>query len=379
MKTEIQYRTFDELLDSVKIDMKHLNLEGVIDTQQLIKIAIRVNYELGLKINPSKSRALEIKGGKAKLPPDFHVLNFALICDDTTTVVDVNDDKTYTQGIADGILEGVYLAQQYYLKNFVGTYNTTMDVLPGTNVITHNLNTTNVVVEAYAPDGTMLSFEITIPNGNSIYIISEAPTDISSVKFVIIGAPQTPTSTVPTTDPTTSVNGCQAELAIPPGEGTPQVYYTTNGKLNRAKTLTRLRIEKSKSVSPDCVNLQSTAYQSAYLKNGFIVTNFDEGTIYINYQSLMEDDDGNLLVMDHPLANEYYEYAMKQRIYEDLFFAGEQVTNFLQLVEQRLRAARNNALSFVNTPDFKTMERNWEMNRKAMYHKYYNMFKSYYP
>jgi hypothetical protein len=25
------------------------------------------------------------------------------------------------------------------------------------------------------------------------------------------------------------------------------------------------------------------------------------------------------------------------------------------------------------------MERNWEMNRKAMYHKYYNMFKSYYP
>jgi hypothetical protein len=93
----------------------------------------------------------------------------------------------------------------------------------------------------------------------------------------------------------------------------------------------------------------------------------------------MEDDDGNLLVMDHPLANEYYEYAMKQRIYEDLFFAGEQVTNFLQLVEQRLRAARNNALSFVNTPDFKTMERNWEMNRKAMYHKYYNMFKSYYP
>lgn len=103
MKTEIQYRTFDELLDSVKIDMKHLNLEGVIDTQQLIKIAIRVNYELGLKINPSKSRAIEVKGGKAKLPPDFNVLNFALICDDTTTVVDVNDDKTYTQGIADGI------------------------------------------------------------------------------------------------------------------------------------------------------------------------------------------------------------------------------------------------------------------------------------
>jgi hypothetical protein len=90
----------------------------------------------------------------------------------------------------------------------------------------------------------------------------------------------------------------------------------------------------------------------------------------------MEDDEGNLLVMDHPLVNEFYEYALKQRIYENLYMSGENVVNFLQLVEQRLKAARNNALSFVNTPDFRELKQVWEMNRKAQYHNYYNMFKS---
>ena len=59
-----------------------------------------------------------------------------------------------------------------------------------------------------------------------------------------------------------------------------------------------------------------------------------------------------------------------------MIFAGENVSQQLGLVEQRLRAARNNALGFVNTPDFAEMRKVWTMNRKAQYHNYYNMFKS---
>ena len=44
-----------------------------------------------------------------------------------------------------------------------------------------------------------------------------------------------------------------------------------------------------------------------------------------------------------------------------------------------LRAARNNALGFVNTPDFAEMRKVWTMNRRAQYHNYYNMFLSYAP
>jgi hypothetical protein len=93
----------------------------------------------------------------------------------------------------------------------------------------------------------------------------------------------------------------------------------------------------------------------------------------------MEDEEGNLMVLDNPYVNEYYEYAIKQRLLENLYMNGEDVVQKLNLIEQRLRAARNNALSLVNTPNFREMEQIWWTNRRAQYSKYYDMFKSYSP
>ncbi len=93
----------------------------------------------------------------------------------------------------------------------------------------------------------------------------------------------------------------------------------------------------------------------------------------------MEDDNGNLLVPDHDLLNDYYEYAFKSRIFENLYLNGEDVAQRMQLIEQRLKAARNQALGLVNTPNFREMEKMWWTNRKAMYGKYYYMFESYSP
>ena len=116
----------------------------------------------------------------------------------------------------------------------------------------------------------------------------------------------------------------------------------------------------------------------AWIKDGFIWTNFETGHLYINYQGTLQDAEGNLLVVDHPMINEYYEYALKKRILENLMMDGQNVTAQLQLVMGEYRAARNYALSIVNTPNFSEMQKVWAMNRKAMYAKYYDMFKSYY-
>ena len=70
---------------------------------------------------------------------------------------------------------------------------------------------------------------------------------------------------------------------------------------------------------------------------------------------------------------------MKSRIIENLFLNGEEVSQRLQLVESRLKPARTNALSLVNTPNFREMEQMWWTNRKAMYGKYYYMFMSHSP
>ena len=85
------------------------------------------------------------------------------------------------------------------------------------------------------------------------------------------------------------------------------------------------------------------------------------------------------MVPDHELINEYYEYALKERIIENLYINGEDVVQRLQLITPKLKAARNAALSLVNTPNFKEMEQLWWANRKAQYGKYYDMFKSYSP
>jgi hypothetical protein len=78
------------------------------------------------------------------------------------------------------------------------------------------------------------------------------------------------------------------------------------------------------------------------------------------------------------LINEYYEYAIKHRILENLYMSGEEVLQKMQLIEARLRASRNNALTIVNTPDFQEMFNLWQANRTAMYSRYYDMFKSNY-
>ena len=141
-----------------------------------------------------------------------------------------------------------------------------------------------------------------------------------------------------------------------------------------------LRITNTSHVSCECPNLNTQSHNLAEIQDGFLLTTFTTGKVYLSYQGMLENNEGDLLVLDHPYCNEYYEYAIKQRILENMVFAGETgAAQQLNLIEQRLRAARNNALSFINTPDFKDYLKIWEVNRKAQYHNYYNMFKSYPP
>ena len=138
-------------------------------------------------------------------------------------------------------------------------------------------------------------------------------------------------------------------------------------------------MKASQNIEYDCPNLYFNTSDEGWIKNGFLNTTFETGKVYLNYQGELVDDDGNLMVPDHELLNEYYEYALKQRIFENLFINGEDVAQRMKLVEAKLREARNNSLSLVNTPNFKEMEKLWWTNRRAMYSKYYDMFKSHNP
>lgn len=274
--TQLQYKTFDQLLDEVTTDFHTFNIEGMVDPAQLIKVAIRVNYELGLRIHKTKDVILDIEHGKSKLPHDFYVLNYASI---------------------------------------VGKYTVQDPVISGTHIEEKPLN----------------------------------------AQF---------TNDKPCVTPCVSACGNYVNLV-----------QTLKSEVRTYEEFYPLEVGHAKIVSEDCPNLHVKSHNKAQIRDGFIFTNVETGRVHLNYQGNMEDEDGNLLVLDHPLVNEFYEYALKQRILENLFMNGEDVGQRIQIVEQRMRAARNNALSIVNTPDYAEMQKLWATNRKAMYGKYYNMFK----
>jgi hypothetical protein len=287
MKIEPKYRTFDELLNEVATDFITYNTEGMIEPGQLIKVAQRVSYDLGLRIHGTKEKILDIEKSKTKLPDDFYVLNYAMLC-------------------------GKYTVQTPVMQG-----RQTEDIILDSSSCT----------KCGQPDPECTcekTYTVECNTGEKIFV-------------QVVEKRSFETRTYETFE----------KLAITP----------VTGKKDALTTHER----------------------AGYIKNGYIYTNIQEGRVFISYQGALEDSDGNLLVLDHPMINEYYEYAMKQRILENLYMNGEEVVQKLQLIEQRLRAARNNALTIVNTPDFAEMKQLWETNRKAQYAKYYDMFKSSYP
>ena len=80
----LRYRSFNQLLEDVSVDFNTFALENMIEPQQLIKLAKKLNYDLGLRINQTKEVILEVCHGKVKLPDDFYVFNYAMLCGEYT-------------------------------------------------------------------------------------------------------------------------------------------------------------------------------------------------------------------------------------------------------------------------------------------------------
>ena len=324
----LKYRSFNQLLEDVSVDLNTLALENMIEPQQLIKLAKKLNYDLGLRINQTKEVILEVCHGKVKLPDDFYVFNFALLC------------GTYTVNTGYNI-GGTNIQEVPYVE-----VPSTVDVC---SPITVNCRTCNA-----NPCNNTAGCDLNHP------IVDPIPVAYDPLN------PYGDTCIPPRVF--MNCKGDKYELVqIVGGSGETRTYSSTMP----------LRMKASQDIECNCPNLYWNTANEGWIQGGFLFTTLDTCKVYLNYQGQMEDDQGNLLVPDHDLLNEYYEYALKARIFENLYLNGEDVAQRMQLVEQRLKAARNNALSVVNTPNFRELEDMWWTNRRAMYGKYYSMFESY--
>lgn len=327
----LKYRRFDDLLLEVGQDFQNLKLENYIEPHQLIKVAKRLNYDLGLRIMMTKETLLEVEKGRVKLPDDFFVLNYGMICDEHV--------------IHTSLPQGTHIEERL-ITNYQETPSVINPCCDGPVncqkpiVITSGCNTCNPSPCSCAEPVQACSSSLVSPYGDSC---------IKPRVFM-------------------NCKNEQYEL----------VQIVNSTQTNYYKRMLPLKIlENPQDVDCGCPNLYMNTANQAWIQNGYLFTSFKTGKVYISYQGMLEDDEGHLLVPDHDMLNEYYEYAIKQRILENLLMNDEPVDKKLQLVEARLRGARNNALSIVNTPNFSEMKKVWQMNRKAQYSKYYDMFKSY--
>lgn len=313
----LQYRTFDQLLEDVTIDFNTFALENMIEPQTLIKLVRKLNYKLGLRINQTKEVVLDVTHHKVKLPDDFYTFNFAFVCGDFIT-------HTGYDGHASG---------------------TNMQEIPYT-------------------DWQKQKTECGCPVDNTCCLNGKEG-------ICITHNPDSPYGDTSITPRRVFLN-CKKEAY--------ELVQVVNQSSTRVyKNLIPLRMKASQEIECDCPNLYFNTPTEGWIKHGFLNTTFETGKVYLNYQGDLSDDNGNLLVPDHALLNEYYEYALKFRILENLAMNGEDVSQRLQLIGPLLREAKNDAMSLVNTPNFKEIHDIWWANRRAQYSKYYDMFKSYSP
>jgi hypothetical protein len=328
----LKYRTFDQLLEDVSIDLNTFSLENMIEPQTLIKTVRKINYELGLRINQTKEVILEVTHGKVKLPDDFYVFNYAMLC------------NQYTESVGyDGMAGGTNIQEVPYVE-------------------------TPASINACAP----ATVNCSVCNFNPCNHTAACPTNTCVA--------QCPTPTIPSSYDPLNPYG---DTCIRPrvfmnckGEKSELIQIINTGQTRTYSTLSPLRMRSSQEIDCDCPNLYVHSNNEGSIKGGFLFTTLDTCKVYLNYQGEMEDEIGRLLVPDHALLNEYYEYALKKRIIENLALNGEDVAQRLQIIVPNYKEARNNALSVVNTPNFKEIEKIWSVNRKVQYFKYYDMFKS---
>ena len=322
----IKYKTFNSLLDEVLIDFTNYSLEGIIEPAQLIKVAKRVNYDLGLRIMMTKETILEVEKGRVKLPDNFYVLNFALICDSGIDIVQAMPQGTNIQEVP--------------YKETTSSINTCTDGPVNCLVCQQPIPSCGCATPTIPTACSSQPYDPLVPFGN----ICTKPRVFMNCK-----------------------GECHELIQI--------INLTTTRTYRRLIPIKIL--ENPENVDCDCPNLYWNTSNTAWIQDGWLYTNFDCGKVYINFQGMMEDDDGNLLVPDHDMINEYYEYALKKRILENLIMNDENVSQAkIQLIQDGYRTSRNYALTIVNTPNFSEMKRVWETNRKAQYARYYNMFKS---
>lgn len=422
---ELSYKSFDSLLDEVRLELKSFNSAGDIDAAELISVAQTINYELGLKIYQRKECMLEVAHGRAKLPSDFYQMKLALVCYEynlvstapwngnvlleqldtplktltTDLISSVNSNSTVPVQSTTVFCWNVNIPADAVCNDFVcnstgkpnqffsivvqapnGTSSTQCFPIPSTSTI-FAMNITQGIVTCPVPAGKTY-----YTKGQGAYLLPDGTYSCTAPTPV-------PTPTICPPGDQSLVTTCDICNVIHTNGLCPEVVINPY-PLGKCRTICNdsigIKILRYCESSIECYERFERLYIDPFIQasgfnsqrqfppnHGAINGKFLElpshqcTKVYINYLGALEDDDGNLLIIDHPQINNYYKTRIKRVILENLYINGEDLIQRVQYLEKQEQEYKWQALNIINTPNFRDLINTFTILRQEHNQRYY--------
>lgn len=122
-----------------------------------------------------------------------------------------------------------------------------------------------------------------------------------------------------------------------------------------------------------CIN--NTQNYKIDLEDDLFKLSFEKGEIYLCYLGNLVSDEGEIQIPFHPMLNSYYEYAVKEKVLEDMFLNSDMdILNKLKYISQKKRDAYVVAWDFANTREVNEWNKIQKKLQQQYYNKWYQIF-----
>lgn len=134
--------------------------------------------------------------------------------------------------------------------------------------------------------------------------------------------------------------------------------------------------------SSNCLNslLNSDKYKYVLDVDDGVMTlsGIKEGKIYVNYITDMINGDNEIILVNHPLLTDYYEYSVKEKMMENYMLNNDSdVSSKLKYLIEQKKLARIDAMNFVYMPEFTEITAYQKAKRENFYNRFYKQFERY--
>lgn len=150
-------------------------------------------------------------------------------------------------------------------------------------------------------------------------------------------------------------------------------YLDDNWTQYKNLELVRVDPKSFSKCKADCPNLfAKSGNEFEIADDGMITTNFETGAIYLNYVGNLEDLDEDLLIIDHPLVEPYYEAELIRQILKNIVYNKDgEVVQLYGDAKIEASRARTQAMNFINMPEYTEIRDLYQNQRKRLYDKYF--------